>query len=148
MTARPPVLFLYADDIVLLSPTCHGINKMFDICDKYSHLYSLTFNKDKTKVIIFDDKHDAQSFLLRNNCINVSKYEKHLGVLTGRNVNKLNIVNSISELTCLSNYMCSVFKGVQFDIKYQLFKTFCMPLYGSVLWDFSNADLTLFFSRW
>ena len=78
----------------------------------------------------------------------MSKYEKHLGVLIGRNVNKLNIVNSISELTCLSNYMCSVFKGVQFDIKYQLFKTFCMPLYGSDLWDFSNADLTLLFSRW
>ena len=51
--------FAYADDIILLSPTCHGINKMFDVCDKYSHLYSLTFNKDKTKVIIFDDKHDA-----------------------------------------------------------------------------------------
>ena len=140
--------FAYADDIILLSPTCHGINKMFDICDKYSHLYSLTFNKDKTKVIIFDDKHDAQSFLLCNNCINVSKCEKHLGVLIGRKVNKLNIVNSISELTCLSNYMCSVFKDVQFDIKYQLFKTFCMPLYGSVLWDFSNADMTLLFSRW
>ena len=43
--------------------------------------------------------------------------------------------------------MCSVFKGVQY-IKYQLFKTFCMLLYGSVLWDFSNADLTLLYSRW
>ena len=61
---------------------------------------------------------------------------------------KLNILNSITELTCLSNKMCSVFKGGQFDVKYQLFKTFCMPLYGSVLWDFSNADLTLFYSRW
>ena len=44
--------------------------------------------------------------------------------------------------------MCSVFKGVQFDVKYQLFKAFCMPLFGSVLWDFSNADLMLFYSRW
>ena len=140
--------FAYADDIVLLSPTCHGINKMLDICDKYIHLYSLTFNKDKTKVFIFNDKHDAQSFLLCNNCTNVSKYEKHLGTLIGRNVNKLNIVNSVSELTCLSNDMCSVFKGVQFDIKYQLFKTLCMPLYGSVLWHFSNAVLTLLYSTW
>ena len=109
--------FAYADDTVLFSPTCHRINKMFDICDKYSHLYSLTFNKVKTKAIIFDDRHDAQSSLLCNNCVNVSKYEKHLGVLIGRNVNKLTIVDSISALTCLSNYMCSVFKGV-FDIKY------------------------------
>ena len=84
--------FAYADDIVLLSPTCHGINKMFDICYKYSNLYSLTFNKDKTKVITFDDNRDVQRFFLCNNCINVSKYEKHLGILIGRNVNTLNIV--------------------------------------------------------
>ena len=83
------VVFAYADDIVLLSPTYHGINKMFDICDKYSHLYSLTFNKDKTKVIIFDDKHDAQGFPLCKNHIIVSKYEKHLGILIGRNVKKI-----------------------------------------------------------
>ena len=78
----------------------------------------------------------------------MSKYENHFGILIGRNVNKLNIQNYITWLTCLSNYMCSIFKGVQFDIKYKLLKTVCMLLYGSVLWDFSNADLTLLYSRW
>ena len=91
---------------------------MFDIFSKYSHMYSLTFNKGKIKVIIFDDKHDAQSCLLCINHINVSKYEKHLGILIGRNVNKLNILKSVTELTCLLKYICSVFKGVQFDVEY------------------------------
>ena len=79
--------FVYADGIVQSSPTYHGINKLFDICDKYSHLYSLTFTKDKTEVIIFDDKLDAHSFLLCKNHIYVSKFDKHLGIHNGRNVN-------------------------------------------------------------
>ena len=54
------------------------------------HMYSLTFNKYKTIVIIFDYKHDAQSFLPCNNRINGAKYKKHLGILIGRTVNKLN----------------------------------------------------------
>ena len=40
--------------------------------------------------------------------------------------------------------MSSVFNGVAFDIKYQLFKKFCMPLYGAVLWDFRNTEVKLF----
>ena len=73
------------------------------------------------------------------------KYEKHLGILIGRNVNKLNILNSITEFTCPSNYMCSVFESFQFDTKYQLFKNFYIHLYDSVLWYFSNTDLRLFY---
>ena len=117
---------------------------MFDIFNKYSHLYSLHFNKDKTKVLIFDNKHDALTFLLYNKYINVSKYEKHPCILIGKNVNTLNILNSITEFTRLSNYIWSAFKSFHFDIKFQLYKTFCMVLYGSVLWDLSNADLKLF----
>ena len=29
-------------------------------------------------------------------------------------------------------------------IKYKLFKTYCMPLYGSVLWDLSCTDIKSF----
>ena len=53
---------LYADDKVLLSRTCHGIYKMFGICDKHGHIYSLSFNKDKTNVIIVDENMMLQVF--------------------------------------------------------------------------------------
>ena len=38
----------------------------------------------------------------------MSKYDKHLGILIGRNVNELNILNSITGLTCLSRQGCPV----------------------------------------
>ena len=57
--------FAYAD-VILLSPTCYRTNQMFDIADKYSQLYSLIFNTEKTKVIVFDDYQDHTNFLLSN----------------------------------------------------------------------------------
>ena len=56
--------FAYDDDVILLSPTCYGINEMFEIADKYSPLYSLTFNTEKTKVIVFYDCQDDTNFLM------------------------------------------------------------------------------------
>ena len=34
------------------------------------------------------------------------------------------------------------------DIRYQLFKTYCMPLYGCQLWDFSQKDVEYFYTAW
>ena len=64
--------FAYAHDVILVSP-CYGINQTFDIADKYSQLYSLTFNTEETKVIVSDDCQDDINFLLSKK----SKCEKH-----------------------------------------------------------------------
>jgi hypothetical protein len=34
------------------------------------------------------------------------------------------------------------------NVKYVLFKTFCMPLYGCQLWDFSSHHCNSFFTAW
>ena len=59
--------FAFDDYVIILSPSCYGINQMFDIADKESQLYSLTFNSEKTKVIVFDICQDDTNFLLSKN---------------------------------------------------------------------------------
>ena len=39
---------LYADDIVLLSPTCHGLQKLITACEQYGRLWDLKFNSLKS----------------------------------------------------------------------------------------------------
>ncbi len=40
------------------------------------------------------------------------------------------------------------FKYLPSDIMYKLFKTYCMPLYGCPLWDFSNRIICKFYVSW
>ena len=35
---------LYADDIVLLSGSCYGLQKVVDICGNYGHRFDIKFN--------------------------------------------------------------------------------------------------------
>ena len=60
-----------------------------------------------------------------------------------------NDVKHVSNKFCVAfNSMMSVFGSLSCDLKYRLFKTYCMPLYGSVLWDFSDKGADYFFTQW
>ena len=45
--------FLYADDIVILSPSVRGLQAMLDVCSTTSCLLSLDFNTMKSHSIMF-----------------------------------------------------------------------------------------------
>ena len=47
---------LYADDIVLLSPTCRGLQKLITACEQYGRLWDLKFNSLKSQVTTFGSK--------------------------------------------------------------------------------------------
>ena len=52
LTVYQPCI-VYADDIVLLSCSCHGIHRFVDICVKYGELWDLQLNTRKTQCITF-----------------------------------------------------------------------------------------------
>ena len=43
----------YVDDVALLSPTIHGMQKLIDICSSYARENALKYNFKKTKVMFF-----------------------------------------------------------------------------------------------
>ncbi len=45
--------FAYADDIVILSPTCDALRKMVRLCEQYAVQFSLSFDPNKCVLIIF-----------------------------------------------------------------------------------------------
>ena len=44
---------LYADDIVLLSGNCYGLQKMVDICSDYGIRFGIRFNSSKSQTTVF-----------------------------------------------------------------------------------------------
>ena len=47
---------LYADDIVLLSPSCYGLQKLLSICENFANTWDIKFNPAKSQVITFGSK--------------------------------------------------------------------------------------------
>jgi len=48
---------LYADDIALVSCSCHGLQKLTDICQHYGCVWNIKFNAAKSQSITFGGTH-------------------------------------------------------------------------------------------
>ena len=72
----------------------------------------------------------------------------HLGKYVGINADDTMIEKSVSKLSSNFNYLMSIFKDCGYEIKYKLFKTFCMDLYGCVLWKLMGNCINRFFTTW
>ena len=81
-------IIVYADDIVLLSPTLGGLQEMIDICSDYAGKHNLSFstnenpNKSKTKCIAFLKQKElpARKMFLEQKSLPWVTSIKHLGV--------------------------------------------------------------------
>lgn len=58
------------------------------------------------------------------------------------------IENSINELFMNVNLLLAQFSNVSWSVKYKLFKSYCMSVYGSQLWDYENGNCEHFFTAW
>ena len=72
-----------------------------------------------------------------NGVIDVVPYDKHLGNYIG-NINQNDVIShTTNDFLCRVNMLKSHFKCIPTDLMYFLFKTYCMPIYGSQLSDIS-----------
>ena len=74
--------FLYADDIISLSPSVGSLQNMLNTCVITCERIRLKFNPDKSACIVFNRKisHDISSMILGNFCIHWSESVRYLGV--------------------------------------------------------------------
>jgi hypothetical protein len=144
--------FAYADDIILLAPTRQSAELMLNTASQFSVKYDIKFNASKSKLLLFD-KHNKDtagiaSVVFNNQILVSSDVEKHLGNFLGKDCGNKAIKHSIGDFYARFNAMYSKFKMCTHEIKYKLFKSFCMPLYGCVLWNFSNKVIETFYTAW
>ena len=74
--------------------------------------------------------------------------EKHLGNLIGRNILGKVIEESTNKLYQNTNLLLSQFSHCGVDTRYKLFKSYCMAVYGSQLWDFASKVTERFYVAW
>jgi len=141
----------YADDVILLAPTLFSLRSMLKTCEVFSKEYDVLFNPDKTKLLFFgkqEIKPENVSVKFMDNIILPVDNDKHLGNIIGQNYHKRQIQEAINEFNSKVNMVNSHFHNVQPDVLYYVFKTYCMPLYGSQLWDHSKNTVNKFYVNW
>ena len=131
---------MYADDAVLLAPSPAGLQKLLNICAKYSVHNDIIYNVRKTVCMCIMPKsvrniHLPELTLCGQTLTFVQTY-KYLGVLINNDFTDDDDVDR--QLRCLyarGNSLLRKFKDCSTVVKSMLFKSYCTSLYCSPLWN-------------
>ena len=142
--------FGYADDVSILSPTVSGLERMLSICDAFAREYRVKFNASKSKLVKFGESASAASVTLSfmGGTISTMNSSIYLGNLIGV-VSHLDLVQrTVRDFLIRVNMVRLNFNLIPPDICYHLFKTYCMPLYGTQLFDLSDPLMHKLYTAW
>ncbi|XDV43935.1 hypothetical protein PO909_012319 [Leuciscus waleckii] len=135
-------LLLYADDLVLLSPTEEGLQQNLDTLHQFCQTWALTVNPTKTKVITFQKRPRCQGkghkFTLGMTKLDHVTSYTYLGLKISANGNLNLAVNELKEKARRAFY--AIKKSIQIEIPIRIwlkiFQSVIEPiaLYGSEVW--------------
>jgi hypothetical protein len=140
----------YADDIVLLAPSASALRIMLSICDNYANEYCISFNASKSKCLVvlprkrrfLYDYINNCTFYVGNNPIEYVDSFAHLGhVITNQLTDNADILKRQNDFVGQANNVLCYFSKLNLCVKYRLFQSYCMSLYGSELWLLSNNQI-------
>ena len=137
----------YADDIALLEPCPSALRIMLKICCKYASCHCLEFNNAKFQLTCFRHsvrQDNSTAIYMNGHRLHFVDKVSHLGhILTFNLHDKDDIIRATNDLNRKANYILSSFKCVDPSVKSLLLKSFCLSLYGCVLWSLSSPDINI-----
>ncbi len=133
---------LYADDLVLLSPTEEGLQDSLNLLEDFCQSWALTVNLQRTRVMMFQKRSRSQrpthTFTLAHRTIETTKTYTYLGLKITPTGNFTLAVNELKEKAQRAFY--AIKRSIKIDIPIQIwlkmFKAVIEPiaLYGSEVW--------------
>ena len=129
---------MYADDIVLMSPSAGALQCMLNVCEEFAAEADLLFNCEKTFGMCITNqgqKYSQPSLFLNKSQLTFVDKVKYLGhVITSCLYDDSDIDRQIRSLYCRSNMLVKKFGKCSDFVKCFLFKSFCSNMYCCSLW--------------
>ena len=132
---------LYADDLVLVSPSATGLQKLINCCVHYGHLLDIRFNEAKTKTMHVYSSSDKKckvpfpDMLMNASYIEQVSCYKYLGCYITSELNDdKDILRQISSNYAKGNMLLRNFRLCSTEVKKTLFKSYLCNMYCSTLW--------------
>ena len=142
---------MYADDIVLISPSTGGLGTLIEACQQFGLTNDIKFNSAKSAILPFlpedKKKYRIPPIHMNNEPIPVVDHFKYLGHILSDNKNDdLDIERQRKKIYAQGNSILRKFHMCSIEVKVELFKTYCTPLYTAHLWtNYSCLALKNFF---
>ncbi len=129
----------YADDLVIFSPYSGGLQILLNICSEYGIEVDVKYNAIKSIVMIIRSKYDTNTvfpnFILTGAPLSISTEVKYLGhYMTDDFRDDMDINRQCRKLYAQGNMLIRKFHMCTADVKVELFRTFCTPLYTAQIW--------------
>jgi Reverse transcriptase (RNA-dependent DNA polymerase) len=122
---------MYADDLLLLSPSIIGLQRMIDICSVYGATHNIMFNKSKTFSVVVGrmKNHNIPPVCMDNQPIPWVDQFKYLGVMFDASCTlNVNIVFIKRKFYASLNSLLVRCSSVAEPVKVHLIKSYCLPL--------------------
>lgn len=138
---------MYADDLVVFSPSSPGLQQLLNICSGYGFKYDIKYNANKSNVMICRTKEDKNLkfpvFELSDKSLTVSGKVKYLGhFITEYLTDNEDIERQHRMMYIQANVLLRKFSFCSDEVNVSLFKAYCTPLYTAHLWSrYSAASL-------
>jgi hypothetical protein len=133
-------ILLYADDIILISDSENGLQRMIQKVEEFGNKWEIKFNPEKTVYMRFNDnnKKNKTELTMNRKLINEVTEVKYLGMYIDNKLNPEKHINKkrLAALLNLQKLKKSVLAhGLSVKAKMQLYKTYIRPTlyYGAEL---------------
>ena len=147
-------VLVYADDVLLLSPSISGLQEMLDICQSYALKHSLTFNDTKSECVHFANSHtdlqpEVNLHLGRSSIKWTSETVRHLGHHFSNSLNfDPDIAFRKGRFWSAVNIINNEFRFAHPVCKMRLLNIYASNFYGSNLWDFRGKAFESICKAW
>ena len=126
-------IFVYADDIILLSPTFGAMKALLNTCESFGQEFGLRFNISKSEVILFGKFHNVPDLALNNKNIQIKNKIKYLGNFLINNDRIIDYKTNVSDIKVRCNAILSNFRFLTFEAKREIFRCQTGSYYGCEL---------------
>ena len=135
---------------MLLASSASALRIMLSICDNYANEYCISFNASKSKCLVvlprkrrfLSEYIQNCAFYVGNNPIEFVDSFAHLGhIITNQLTDTADILKRRYDFIGQSNNVLCFFGKLNASVKYRLFQSYCMSLYGCQLWLLSNDQI-------
>ena len=131
---------MYADDLVIMSPSVAGLYKLLHICESFGLSHDVLFNNKKSSSIMslragnLKDAH-LPLYTLNGEVLCDSGCVKYLGhFICSDLTDDTDILRQRRCLSIQQNVLLSKFHMCSIGVRLALFRSFCSPMYTSQLW--------------
>ena len=145
---------MYADDLVLISPSTYGLNRLIAECQSYGIECDINFNSNKSAIMFFLSENmgkiNLPLFRINGEEISVVTTYTYLGhILCNTLSDDLDILKQRRKLFAQGNSIMRKFCMCTIEVKLSLFQSYCSSIYMSQLWtNYGKGTINTFYTAY